>query len=431
MDIVAVRAAFPALADADTPAPRIFFDNPAGTQIVGRAIERMTEAMIHRNGNLGGYFQTSLAAQALVDDAHQAMADFINAADRREIIFGQNMTTLTFSISRAIGRRLKPGDAIVLSRMDHDANVAPWLLLAEDRGLEVRWLDFDVRTFEFDLSKLDELIDADVKLVAVGSASNVTGTVNDVRAIERRASEVGAMTYVDAVQFAPHRVVDVQDIGCDFLVCSAYKFYGPHHGILWGRSDLLQSLTAYKVRAALDVPPGKFETGTTNREALAGVLGAVEHFAWLGQTAGDVEASASRRDRIIAGITVADRYERTLTAGLIEGLSHITGVKIQGIAERDAQSRRVPTVSVTVDGVDPAGIAKAMAAERIFVWHGHNYGLEPIRRLGLEGRNGVLRVGLAHYNTKTEVDTFLVKFADVVERIALNRRTPIEISGRL
>jgi cysteine desulfurase family protein (TIGR01976 family) len=414
MNIEAVRAAFPALAESGTTA-RIFFDNPAGTQIAGRAIERMTEAMIHRNANLGGLFETSLAAQALVDDAHQAMADFFNAADRREIVFGQNMTTLTFSISRALGRRLEPGDAIVLSRMDHDANVAPWLLLAEDRGLEVRFIDFDVSTYEFDLSQLDRLIDAKVKLVAVGYASNVTGTVNDVRTIARRAREVGALTYVDAVQFAPHGVIDVQAIGCDFLVCSAYKFYGPHHGILWGRLELLKSLTAYKVRAASDELPGKFETGTTNREELAGVLGAVEHFAWLGETAGDARPSASRRERIIAGIAAADRYERKLTARLIEGLSLMARVKIHGITERDAERRRVPTVSITVDGVDPADIARAMAAEGIYLWHGHNYGLEPIRRLGLEGRGGVLRIGLAHYNTEAEVDTFLTKFETWVE----------------
>ncbi|MFA6153103.1 cysteine desulfurase-like protein [Mesorhizobium sp.] len=407
MDIDTVRDSFPAMAKGAKPANWIFFDNPAGTQMAGRSIERMTRAMIDTNANLGGYFETSVAAQAMVDDAHQAMADFLNAADRREVIFGQNMTTLTFAMSRAIGRDLKAGDAIVLTRMDHDANVAPWLMLAEDRGLEVRWIDLDPKTFELDLSTLEVTIDDKVKLVAVGYASNVTGTINDVKRIAQRARAVGALSYIDAVQFAPHRVIDVQDLGCDFLVCSAYKFFGPHHGVLWGRIDLLQALTAYKVRAASNTPPGKFETGTTSREALAGVLGAVEHYAWLGQSFGNIHPDATRRERIVAGIEVADRYERGLTARLIAGLSKIDGVTIQGIVDPGAQARRVPTVSVTIDGVDPADVARAMAKEGIFLWHGHNYGLEPIRRLGLAERNGVVRIGLAHYNTEAEVDFLL------------------------
>ncbi|TIN69740.1 MAG: cysteine desulfurase-like protein [Mesorhizobium sp.] len=412
MDINTVRDAFPAMAKDAAPTKRIFFDNPAGTQMASRSIERMTRAMIETNANLGGYFETSLAAQAMVDDAHQAMADFFNAADRREVMFGQNMTTLTFAVSRAIGRDLNAGDAIVLTRMDHDANVAPWLMLAEDRGLEVRWIDLDPKTFELDLSTLEATIDEEVKLVAVGYASNVTGTINDVKRIARRARAVGALSYIDAVQFAPHGVIDVQEIGCDFLVCSAYKFFGPHHGVLWGRFDLLQALTAYRVRAASNTPPGKFETGTTSREALAGVLGAVEHYAWLGQSFGNVHPQATRRERIVAGIEVADRYERVLTARLIAGLSRIDGVLIQGISDVVALARRVPTVSITVDGTDPADIAKAMAKEGIYLWHGHNYGLEPIKRLGLADRNGVVRIGLAHYNTEAEVDFLLAKLAD-------------------
>ena len=304
MDASQARARFPVFARGDAP---VFLDNPAGTQIAGRAIERMVAAMVERNANLGGRFRTSIEAAALVGEAHAAMASFLGAAGPDEIVFGQNMTTLTFAMSRAIGRTLKAGDAIVLTRMDHDANVAPWLMLAADLGLDVRWIDFDPDGFEFDLSRLGEVITPGVKLVAAGYASNLTGTIHDVAAIARAARAVGALTYIDAVQFAPHGLIDVQALGCDLLVCSAYKFYGPHQGILWGRRDLLQSLDAYKVRPAPSAPPGKFESGTTSREALAGVLGAVEYFAGLG----DAPRPDHRPDRQpVAGAPRADRVVR-------------------------------------------------------------------------------------------------------------------------
>ncbi len=396
-DIEAVRAGFPALARPDAP---IFLDNPAGTQIAGRAIDRMVNAMVETNANLGGAFATSIAAGALVDEAHAAMTDFLGAGSRQEIVFGQNMTTLTFAVSRAIGRTLKAGDAIVLTRMDHDANVAPWLMLAEDLGLEVRWIDFDPESFEFDLSRLGEVLTPGVKLVATGYASNVTGTIHDVAAIARAAKAVGALTFVDAVQFAPHGLIDVQAIGCDLLVCSAYKFYGPHQGILWGRHDLLEALDAYKVRPAPSAPPGKFESGTTSREALAGVLGAVEHFESLG-------VGATRRERIASGIAAAEAYERALTERLIDGLEALPGVRIIGLTARQAMARRVPTVSFVADGRAPAGIAKAMAEANISLWSGHNYGIEPIARLGLADKGGVVRIGLGHYNTAAEVDRLI------------------------
>jgi cysteine desulfurase family protein (TIGR01976 family) len=278
----------------------------------------------------------------------------------------------------------------------------------------VRWIDFDTSTFEFDLSALDTLIDTNVKLVAAGYASNVTGTIHDVKTITARARAVGALVYIDAVQMAPHGVIDVQDIGCDFLVCSAYKFFGPHQGVLWGRRAVLDALTAYKVRAAADTPPGKFETGTASREALAGVLGAVEHFAWLGEAFGEVGAGASRRQRIAAGIAAADRHERKLTAHLIAGLSRFNTVSIQGITRPEALARRVPTVSFTVAETDPAFIATRMAEAGISLWNGHNYALEAVRRLGLMEKGGVVRVGLAHYNTIEEVDYFLETLAAVL-----------------
>lgn len=410
LDIEAIRREFPAIADrADAP---VFFDNPAGTQVPRRVIARMMEALIEDNANLGGYFDTSLRAGANAQQAHQAMADLFNASDWREVVFGQNMTTLTFAISRAIGRGLKQGDEILLTRMDHDANVAPWLMLAEDRGLVVRWIDFDPESFEFDLTQLDSVITDRLKVAAIGYASNLTGTIHDVKAITRAAKSVGALVYVDAVQFAPHGVIDVQDIGCDLLVCSAYKFYGPHHGVLWGRREVLDQIEAYKVRAASNTPPGKFETGTTNRESLAGVRGAIEHFEWIGTTFGGAEAGASRRDRFIAGMHAVDGHERDLTARLIEGLQAFPKLKIQGLTDRQTLSRRVPTVSFTYAGTDPAEICQAMAEKNISLWHGHNYGIEPTTRLGLMDKGGVVRVGLAQYNTQAEVDRFLSSFGD-------------------
>lgn len=404
MDVSRVRDAFPVFARGEAP---VFFDNPAGTQIAGRAIDRMVAAMIEANANLGGRFATSIAAGELVDEAHAAMADFLGAASPKEIVFGQNMTTLTFAMSRAIGRTLQCGDAIVLTRMDHDANVAPWLMLAEDLGLEVKWIDFDPGSFEFDLSRLGEVITPGVKLVATGYASNLTGTIHDVAAIARAAKAVGALTYVDAVQFAPHGAIDVRALGCDFLVCSAYKFYGPHQGVLWGRLDLLEALDAYKVRPAPKAPPGKFESGTSSREALAGVLGAVEYFAWLGDTFGGTRTDQTRTARVSAGIVAADRHERTITARLIDGLEAFPKIRILGLTAKQSLARRVPTVSFVAEGHHPGAIAEAMAAEAISLWSGHNYAIEPVARLGLTDKGGVVRVGLGHYNDAEDVDRFL------------------------
>lgn len=411
LDIDAIRHEFPAIANRGDAAP-VFFDNPAGTQVPRRVIDRMMQALVEDNANLGGYFDTSQRAIAQAQEAHKAMGNLFNANDWHEVIFGQNMTTLTFSMSRAIGRTLKEGDEILLTRMDHDANVAPWLMLAEDKGLVVRWIDFDPETFEFDLTQLDSVITDKLKVAAIGYASNVTGTIHDVKAITKAAKAVGALVYVDAVQFAPHGVIDVQDIGCDILVCSAYKFYGPHHGVLWGRRDVLDRLEAYKVRASSTVPPGKFETGTTNRESLAGVLGAIEHFEWIGTNFGDASKEATRRERFIAGMHAVDAHERVLTARLIEGLQAFPKLKIQGLTEKQTLARRVPTVSFTYAGTDPADICKAMAKANISLWHGHNYGIEPTTRLGLMDKGGVVRVGLAQYNTAAEVDRFLASFGD-------------------
>ena len=402
MDVAAVRATFPAIG-VGRP---VFFDNPAGTQMAGRAIDRMVAAMTDGNANLGGYFATSVRAGAAVEAARDAVADFLGAADPREVVFGQSMTTLTFSVSRALGPTLKPGDEIVVTRMDHDANVAPWLMLAEERGCVVRWIDFDPDAYEFDLTRLDDVIGERTRIVAVGYASNLTGTIHDVRTICAHARAAGALSYVDAVQFAPHGLIDVQALGCDMLVCSAYKFYGPHQAVLWGRRALLDGLHAYKVRPAEAVAPGNLETGTKSREAIAGVAGAVEHFAWLGEAFGGAAPDAPRRERMAAGFAALQAHEAALTRHLLNTVQDHPSLRVHGLTATQSLGRRVPTVSFTVPGVAPAAIARAAAAAGISVWSGDNYAIEPVARMGLAGSGGVLRVGLAAYNTIEEIDAF-------------------------
>ena len=407
MDSTTIRAEFPALA-LEARAGTIRFDNPAGTQMAARALRRMTSAITDCNANLGGHFDASVRASGLVDAARRAAADLVNATDSREIVFGPSMTALTFSVARALGRNwLKPGDEILLTRMDHDANVAPWLRVAGEMGLTIRWLDFDRGSFEFDLTRLDAVLTDRVRVAAVGLASNITGTINDARTIARRARDAGAVVYVDAVQFAPHAAVDVQELGCDFLACSAYKFYGPHQGILWGRLDLLDALPSDKVRPAANISPGRWEMGSKSREALAGVLGATEHIAWCGTTFGGAAEAATAREKIVAGMRATAAHERVLTAKLIHGLRDAPGLRIQGITEEQDLLRRLPTVSFTVDGVAPAEISRAMAAVGIAIWDGDNYAIEPVRWLGLQDRGGVARVGMAQYNTVEEIDAFL------------------------
>jgi cysteine desulfurase family protein (TIGR01976 family) len=414
-----IRQEFPALALGNDGQPAVFFDNPAGTQVPRRVLERMQDTLMNRNANLGGFFQTSRYAGELVAQAHQTLADFYNASSWEEIVFGQNMTTLTLHMSRCIGRQLKSGDEIILSRMDHDANVAPWLLLAEDRELKVRWLDFNVESYEFEDDALDGLLSPRTRLLAVGSASNCTGTINDIKSLAAKARAAGALVYVDAVQLAPHQVIDVKDLGADIVVSSAYKWFGPHQGVLWGRRDVLEHIFPYKVRPAGDGLPERFETGTQSHEGMAGCLGAIEYLAWIGRTFAEARhwpgaGRSGERNAILAGFALIGEWEQQLCRRLIEGLSERKHVRIHGITNSNALNRRVPTVSFTLEGRDPAELAKAFAARGIFIWSGHNYAVEPVRRLGLLEKGGVLRAGLAHYNTQGEVERFLTTLDEIV-----------------
>ena len=420
-DAEAIRSKFPALSVFDGGVPRIYLDNPAGTQVPQSVVDRMTECLLESNANLGGYFQTSELASALFDEAHVAMADLLNASGPEEIVFGQNMTTITLHMSRSIGRLMQPGDEIILTRMDHDANVQPWILLARDLGLEIKWLPFDLDSFEFDLSHLDDLLTDKTKLVCVGGASNLIGTINDIKTISSKARDAGAWTYVDAVQSVPHVSTDVQDIGCDFLVCSAYKFFGPHQGILWGRREALQALEAYKVRPAPDEIPGCFETGTLSHEGMAGTTAAVDYLASIGEVFASNYHDQNRkyegrRLHVHAAMDCLFDYETDLASRLIDGLQQLPGARVQGITAKDAMARRVPTVSFTVDGVEPASIAQSLATKNIFVWSGHNYAVEAAMALGIYDSGGAIRVGPVHYNTRDEVDALLIALGEILPR---------------
>src|ERR1041384_5014076 len=309
LDLPAIRSQFPAL-----NRPAIFFDNPGGTQIAKPSLDRMNQYLLECNANHGGAFATSVASDAVLEDAHQAMADFYHASSSEEIIFGNNMTTLTLYISRSISKEWKAGDEIVVTRLDHDANVTPWVLAAQDRGVKVNWVDFDVEDGTLKLHELQKALERKPRLLAVGYASNGLGTINPVDKIIKMAHEAGTMVYVDAVQYAPHGHIDVEQLDCDFLVSSAYKFFGPHAGILYGKRELLEKLFAYKVRTATNELPGRFETGTQNHEGIAGVLGAIEYFQWIGKEFGDATSHENNRSwQLEQGMAAIHDYELELS----------------------------------------------------------------------------------------------------------------------
>ncbi|MER8910086.1 cysteine desulfurase-like protein [Mesorhizobium sp. M0854] len=409
--IDAVRAKFPALSLTDKSRRRIYFDNPAGTQVPQAVADAVSRCLLTTNANVGGFFETTVAAQNIVDEAHLAMADFLGAASPQEIIIGANMTTLTYHMSRTLGRTMKLGDEIILTRTDHEGNVSPWLQLAEDLGLVVRWLPFDQQSWEIEEAALAALLSERTRLVALNYASNLTGSINRVKALTGIARRAGALVYVDAVQFAPHGLIDVQNLGCDFLICSAYKFFGPHMGILWGRLDVIDALKPYKCRCSSNALPERFELGTPQIELMAGLSAAVDYFAELGAAAG---AQGSRRLKIAKAFEVSIAYENPLAQQLIDGLSDIAGLTIHGITDPKRINERVPTVSFTVEGIVPETIVRQMNAENIFLWSGHNYAWEIVHQLGIPAEQGVVRIGIAHYNTSAEIDATLESVHRVV-----------------
>lgn len=416
--IEAVRGKFPALSLTDKGRRRIYLDNPAGTQVPRAVADAVSNCLLNTNANLGGFFETTVAAQDVVDGAHAAMADFLGAAGPEEIIIGANMTTLTFHLSRTLGRSMKPGDEIIVTRMDHEGNVSPWLQLAEDLGLVVRFLPFDERSWQVEEEALKALLSEKTRLLALNYASNLTGSINRVQALTAIAKAAGALVYVDAVQFAPHGSIDVQQLGCDFLACSAYKFFGPHMGIVWGRRAVIDTLKPYKCRCSSNGLPERFEVGTPQIELMAGLSAAVDYFADLGAAAGE---GGSRRRRIARAFEVSIAYENALAQKLIDGLSDIDGLTIRGITDPKRLSERVPTVSFTVDGIAPETIVRQMNSENIFLWSGHNYAWEIVHQLGIPAEQGVVRIGIAHYNTSAEIDETLESVHRVIAMLRQQR----------
>jgi cysteine desulfurase family protein (TIGR01976 family) len=425
IDLSPLRTQFPALALSDAGHPAIYFDGPGGTQVPLRVIDAMSGYLARSNANTHGPFRTSRDTVAVLAAAHQAMADFLNAPSPDEIAFGPNMTTLTFHLSRAIGRILRPGDEIVITRLDHDANRAPWLALQE-QGVVVREVDFDPQDCTLLIEggarsagqALADLLTPRTRLVAVGFATNAVGTINPIRKIAEMAHAVGAWLWVDAVHYAPHGPIDVQELGCDFLVCSPYKFFGPHAGVLWGRYPLLEEIRAYKVRPAGDLPPDKFETGTQSHEAQAGVLAAIEYLAEVGENYGGEHATRfrglqGRRLALKQAMAVIRDYERPLFERFVSGLSAIPGLTLYGITDTARFDQRTPTVALRLARRSPDEVAEHLARHGVYVWAGNFYAVSVTEHLGLEASGGVVRAGLVHYNTSQEVDYCLARLAEL------------------
>lgn len=406
LDLSIIRNQFPAL-----NRPATFFDNPGGTQIARHSLNRINHYLLECNTNHGGAFATSIASDAILDEAHQSMADFYNAASAEEIIFGNNMTTLTLHISRSLARAWQAGDEIVVTRLDHDANVTPWVLAAQDKGVRVNWVDFDVEDGSLDLESLAKALERKPRLLAVGYASNSLGTINPLKKIIEMAHAAGALVYVDAVQYAAHGPIDVQYLDCDFLVSSSYKFFGPHAGILFGKRELLEPLFAYKVRPATNDLPGRFETGTQNHEGLAGVLGALEYFEWVGKTFGAEheeglveEGYRNRAFELKKGLTAIQAYEFELSRSLLAALQSVPGLRVYGPQDMRHLENRVATFSFRLRDLHPRLVAQKLAEKDIYAWDGNYYALNVSERLGVEESGGMVRVGAVHYNTQDEVE---------------------------
>ena len=401
--ITELRAKFPALARLHDGRPAVFLDGPAGTQVPQSVIDAISHYLTTCNANSHGVFATSIESDEMVDAAHQAAADFVGVDDPGTVSFGGNMTTLTFALSRALARTWDPGDEIVLSRLEHDANFSPWRLAAEDAGVTVRYVDINPDDCTLVLDDYAKLLNERTRLVAVGCASNAAGTINPVKQICAWAREVGAMSFLDAVHYAPHDLIDVTDWDCDFLICSAYKFFGPHVGIMYGRRELLETLQPYKLRPSPDDLPGRWMTGTQNFECICGVRAAIDYIADIGRLAGK---TSDRREALRQAFALIRSYERTLLDQLLDGLAEIPGIKVWGITAESERDQRFPTVSITREGIDATSLAKQLAAEGIFVWDGNYYALPLTERIGVEPE-GMVRIGLAHYNTSEEVARLL------------------------
>ncbi len=410
-----IRAHFPALTVTDNGRPRLYFDTPAGSQVPKMVVERMADYMLSGASNVFGGFASSKKSTEIMIDAHQAIADLFNAQSPEEIILGPNMTALTFMISRFLGHILPDGGDILVTHMDHDANISPWIMMAEEKGLKVNWLGFNRDTYDFDLEALEAALTPETRFVALPSASNITGTickaVEMTRLIKERLPE--AIVYLDTVQHVPHAPLDVQDLGgADFASCSIYKFFGPHQGAIWGKRALLERLTAFDERYSKAPLPKRFELGSQNYEAMAGVSAACDYLAWIGrefapENDNQYAHMTGRRRDLHKAMAWIQAYERDLSTHLVTGLAALPGIHIVGVSDPAHMDRRLPTVTFTADcALSSADLVRALNDENVFCWHIQHYARDLMTYLGLFEQGGV-RVGLAHYHTKDEIDHFL------------------------
>jgi cysteine desulfurase family protein (TIGR01976 family) len=396
-----LRRQFPSLQRTVNEQPAVFLDGPGGTQTPQSVVDAMSGYLLHDNSNQGGAFITSQNTDVLVRQARQAMADFFSAARPEEIVFGQNMTSLTMAMSHSLARTWREGDEIVVTRLDHDANISPWLLAAADRGVIVRWLDFRPEDCTLKLEELPDLLNERTRLLAISHASNAVGTVVAVGRAVQMAHDAGALVYVDAVHFAPHGPIDAQALDCDFLAASAYKFFGPHTGVMYGKYALLDELMAYKVRPASDRPPGKWETGTPSFESLAGVKAAVEYLDGIGTDDG---GTAGRPQRLKRAMGLIKEHEAAVSQRFLELAPQVPGLRVFGITDVERLAERAPTFAVSLAGYSAREVAERLGRQGIFVWDGHYYAVAVMERLGLLDSGGLVRIGFVHYNTLEEVD---------------------------
>ncbi|RMF90624.1 MAG: cysteine desulfurase-like protein [Planctomycetota bacterium] len=411
-DVDWCRKQFPALSKTLDGLPAVFFDGPAGSQVPHRVVDAVCRYLIETNANHGGLFDTSQASDSLLESAHEAVADFLGTSDPDTVVFGPNMTSLTFSLSRALARTWRPGDEILLTQAEHDADFTPWKLAAEDAGATVRVVSIRPEDASIDLDDFRRKLSEKTRLVAVGCASNALGTVQPFETIIAEAHAAGALVFLDAVHYAPHRLIDVTAWDCDFLTCSAYKFFGPHVGVLWGRRELLETIEPYKVRPAPDDLPGRWMTGTQNHEGIAGVKAAVDYLAELGHRI-DPEAD-HRRHQLATAFQAITAYETELVYGLIDDLSGLQHVRVLGITDRARAGDRVPTIGLLHDRLSPRDLAEYLGRRGVFTWHGNFYALPLTEALGLEP-DGMLRVGLLHYNTVEETKRLVALLREIDE----------------
>ncbi|MGD0791133.1 MAG: cysteine desulfurase-like protein [Terriglobales bacterium] len=415
LDLIWVRSQFPALAQTVNEHPAVFLDGPGGTQAPRQVIDAIADYLARNNANTGGAYHTSRNTDRMIAEARSAMGDFLNC-DADEIVFGPNMTTLTFAMSRALGRELGPGDEIVLTLLDHDANFSPWKAL-EEKGVVIRTVKFNESDCTLDMDDLAAKIKIKIgkrtRLVAVGYASNAVGTINNVAEVVRLARQAGALSYIDAVHYAPHGPIDVRALDCDFLVCSTYKFFGPHMGVLYGKREHLKRLHPYKVRPNTDNIPNCWEWGTLNHECIAGIKACVDYWEALGRRA--KPEVTTRRAAILAAHEAIHGHERKMMEKMIAGLLAIPGLKLYGISDPRRFENRCATIVVRIEGHTPLELATKLGERGFFTWDGNYYALNLTEQLDVERLGGFLRIGLVHYNTMEEVERLLAALREIVK----------------